>query len=109
MAEGTLPNLMSTTNLSIRDVPSVREREVLRVHAVDWLLYSTIRKEAPLTSQIDGTQATLTDLFDEASRFSTRTDAGAGQTHLAQVWLPPDLQDVAIQTVLQQAEALSSE
>ena len=27
--------------------------------------YSAIRKEAILTSQIDGTQATLTDLFDE--------------------------------------------
>jgi Fic family protein len=32
---------------------------------VDWLLYSAIRKEALLTSQIEGTQATLTDLFDE--------------------------------------------
>ena len=31
----------------------------------DWLLYSAIRKEALLTSQIEGTQATLTDLFDE--------------------------------------------
>ena len=35
------------------------------VPSVDWLLYSTIRKEALLTSQIEGTQATLTDLFDE--------------------------------------------
>jgi Fic family protein len=33
--------------------------------SVDWLLYSAIRKEALLTSQIEGTQATLTDLFDE--------------------------------------------
>jgi Fic family protein len=32
---------------------------------VDWLLYGAIRKEALLTSQIEGTQATLTDLFDE--------------------------------------------
>jgi len=31
---------------------------------VDWLLYSAVRKEALLTSQIEGTQATLTDLFD---------------------------------------------
>ena len=31
----------------------------------DWLLYGAIRKEALLTSQIEGTQATLTDLFDE--------------------------------------------
>lgn len=35
------------------------------VPSVDWLLYSTLRKEALLTSQIEGTQATLTDLFDE--------------------------------------------
>jgi hypothetical protein len=31
------------------------------VPSVDWLLYSAIRKEALLTSQIEGTQATLTD------------------------------------------------
>jgi Fic family protein len=35
------------------------------VPSVEWLLYSAIRKEALLTSQIEGTQATLTDLFDE--------------------------------------------
>lgn len=35
------------------------------VPSVDWLLYSAIRKEALLTSQIEGTQATLADLFDE--------------------------------------------
>lgn len=35
------------------------------VPSVDWLLYSAIRKEALMTSQIEGTQATLTDLFDE--------------------------------------------
>ncbi|MES2533015.1 MAG: Fic family protein [Pseudomonadota bacterium] len=35
------------------------------VPSVDWLLYSAIRKEALLTSQIEGTQATLVDLFDE--------------------------------------------
>lgn len=37
--------------------------------SVDWLLYSAIRKEALLTSQIEGTQATLTDLFDEEASF----------------------------------------
>jgi len=31
---------------------------------VDWLLYSAVRKEALLTSQIEGTQATLVDLLD---------------------------------------------
>jgi Fic family protein len=35
-----------------------------------WLLYSAIRKEAVLTSQIEGTQATLTDLFDEEAGFA---------------------------------------
>jgi Fic family protein len=40
------------------------------VPSVDWLLYGAIRKEALLTSQIEGTQATLTDLFDEEAGFS---------------------------------------
>ena len=35
------------------------------VPSVDWVLYGAIRKEALLTSQMEGTQATLTDLFDE--------------------------------------------
>ena len=45
------------------------------VPSVDWLLYSAIRKEALLTSQIEGTQATLTDLFDqEAGLAISNTD-----------------------------------
>ena len=40
------------------------------VPSVDWLLYSAIRKEALLSSQIEGTQATLTDLFDEEAGFA---------------------------------------
>ena len=39
------------------------------VPSVDWLLYSAVRKEALLTSQIEGTQATLTDLFDDEAGF----------------------------------------
>ncbi|HEY9023618.1 MAG TPA: Fic family protein [Burkholderiaceae bacterium] len=35
------------------------------VPSIEWLLYSAVRKEALLTSQIEGTQATLTDLFDD--------------------------------------------
>lgn len=35
------------------------------VPSLEWLLYSAIRKEALLTSQIEGTQATLADLFDD--------------------------------------------
>lgn len=45
------------------------------VPSVDWLLYCAIRKEALLTSQIEGTQATLTDLFDdEAGLAVSNTD-----------------------------------
>lgn len=40
------------------------------VPSLDWLLYSAIRKEALLTSQIEGTQATLTDLFDDEAGFA---------------------------------------
>ncbi len=35
------------------------------VPSVEWLLYGAIRREALLTSQIEGTQATLIDLFDD--------------------------------------------
>ncbi len=35
------------------------------VASAEWLIYSSIRKEALLTSQMEGTQATLTDLLDE--------------------------------------------
>ena len=40
------------------------------VPSVDWLLYSAVRKEALLTSQIEGTQATLIDLFDSEAGFA---------------------------------------
>lgn len=40
------------------------------VPSVDWPLYSAIRKEALLTSQIEGSQATLTDLFDDEAGFA---------------------------------------
>ena len=40
------------------------------VPSVEWLLYSAIRKEALLTSQIEGTQATLADLFDDEAGFA---------------------------------------
>lgn len=35
------------------------------VPSVDWLLHGAVRKEALLTSQIEGTQATLEDIFDD--------------------------------------------
>ena len=40
------------------------------VPSVEWLLYSAIRKEALLTSQIEGTQATITDLLNVEAGFS---------------------------------------
>ena len=43
--------------------------------SVDWLVYSATRKEALMTSQIEGTQATLADLFDEEAGITvTNTD-----------------------------------
>lgn len=45
------------------------------VPSVDWLLYSAIRKEALLTSQIEGTQATLADLFDDEAGFAISNTA----------------------------------
>jgi Fic family protein len=35
------------------------------VPSVDWLLYGAVRKEALLTSQIEGTQASLADVLDQ--------------------------------------------
>jgi Fic family protein len=40
------------------------------VPSVDWLLYGAIRREALLTSQIEGTQATLADLLDAEAGFA---------------------------------------
>ncbi|MBP2199236.1 Fic family protein [Pantoea cypripedii] len=36
----------------------------------EWLIYSALRREALLTSQLEGTQATLTDVFDEEAGLS---------------------------------------
>lgn len=42
------------------------------VPSIDWFIYAFVRKEAVLTSQIEGTQATLTDLL------SFEANAGSG-------------------------------
>jgi transposase len=42
------------------------------VPSVDWLLYSAVRKEALLTSQIEGNQATLADRLRRGSRLRYR-------------------------------------
>ena len=41
------------------------------IPSVDWLLDSAIRREALLTSQIEGTQATLVDLLDAEAGYAT--------------------------------------
>ncbi len=40
------------------------------VPSIDWLPYGPIRKEALLTSQIEGTQATLSDVLDDEAGFT---------------------------------------
>lgn len=40
------------------------------VPSVDWLIYAAVRKEALLTSQIEGTQASLADLFDNEAQIA---------------------------------------
>jgi Fic family protein len=45
------------------------------VPSIDWFIYGFVRKEALLSSQIEGTQATLEDIFEfEATRRSDRPD-----------------------------------
>lgn len=66
------------------------------VPSVDWLLYSAIRKEALLTSQIEGTQATLTDLFDEEAGFKvSNTDDVEEVTNYLRAfrWVQEQLRD----------------
>lgn len=66
------------------------------VPSVDWLLYSAIRKEALLTSQIEGTQATLTDLFDEEAGFKvSNTDDVEEVTNYLRAfrWVEEQLRD----------------
>ncbi|MEQ1601240.1 MAG: Fic family protein [Methylophilaceae bacterium] len=66
------------------------------VPSEDWLLYSAIRKEALLTSQIEGTQATLTDLFDEEAGFKvSNTDDVEEVTNYLRAfrWVQEQLRD----------------
>ena len=66
------------------------------VPSVDWLLYSAIRKEALLTSQIEGTQASLTDLFDQEAGFKvSNTDDVEEVTNYLRAfrWVQEQLRD----------------
>ena len=66
------------------------------VPSVDWLLYSAIRREALLTSQIEGTQASLTDLFDDEAgiKVSNADDVEEVSNYLrAFRWVQAQLRD----------------
>ena len=66
------------------------------VPSVDWLLYSAIRKEALLTSQIEGTQASLADLLDEEAGFKvSNTDDVEEVTNYLRAfrWVQEQLRD----------------
>lgn len=68
------------------------------VLSVDWFLYSAVRKEALLTSQIEGTQATLVDLLDDESGFGVlNTDDVEEVTNYIQAyrWVQDQLRDPA--------------
>lgn len=68
------------------------------VLSVDWFLYSAVRKEALLTSQIEGTQATLVDLLDDESGFGVlNTDDVEEVTNYIQAyrWVQGQLRDPA--------------
>ena len=62
------------------------------VPSVNWLLYSAIRKEALLTSQIEGSQASLTDLFDNDAgiRVQNTADVEEVSNYLAAFHLVQD-------------------
>jgi len=47
------------------------------VPSVDWLVYTFVRKEAVLSSQIEGTQATLVDLFSHEATNPDETPTGS--------------------------------
>ena len=59
--------LDSSTMEGLRQAESSLERLELAsdlVPSIDWFIYGFVRKEAVVSSQIEGTQATLVDLLD---------------------------------------------
>ena len=57
--EGAIAKRLSAAEAAVRHL----ELAAQMVPSIDWFLYGFVRKEAVLTSQIEGTQATLTDLL----------------------------------------------
>src|SRR4029077_4733634 len=63
------PAILVDSRLSIRLAAAERalmriDRAAHMVPSADWFLYAFVRKEAVLSSQIEGTQATLIDLLN---------------------------------------------
>jgi Fic family protein len=54
------PARLAAAETAVRNLDLVAQM----VPSLDWFLYGFVRKEAVLSSQIEGTQATLTDLFE---------------------------------------------
>ncbi|HET9472587.1 MAG TPA: Fic family protein [Steroidobacteraceae bacterium] len=70
--EGALAKRLAAAEAALRHL----EIAAQMVPSLDWFLYGFVRKEAVLTSQIEGTQATLTDLLQfEAREDETPTPA----------------------------------
>ena len=66
------------------------------VPSIDWLLYGAIPKEALLTSQIEGAQATLINLLDEEAGFKvSNTDVGQEVTNYLRAfrWTQEQMRD----------------
>lgn len=71
------PDLVPDTKLLQAAEEALRHLEVAvdMVPSMDWFLYGFVRKEAVLSSQIEGVEATLTDLMTVESQPPTSVDA----------------------------------
>jgi Fic family protein len=71
------PDLVPDTKLLQAAEEALRHLEVAvdMVSSMDWFLYGFVRKEAVLSSQIEGVEATLTDLMTVESQPPTSVDA----------------------------------
>jgi Fic family protein len=69
--DGRLAQLLADANTAVGKLAVAAEM----VPSPDWFLYGFVRKEAVMTSQIEGTQATLEDLLEfEATKKAERPD-----------------------------------
>lgn len=69
--EGELAQLLAAVNAAVGRLAVAAEM----VPSADWFLYGFVRKEAVMTSQIEGTQATLQEVVEfEATAKAERLD-----------------------------------